>query len=131
VEGVGTLADTFKNAGKDLTTTDLTTLYTVPTASPGVTGTSPVFPTTAVVKSILVCNDHGTATTLVDVVFTDTSASATIALFEQKSIAAKTTDELLEQPLVLEEGDVLKVQANAANQVHVTASILEITKGDL
>ena len=125
------MADTFKNAGKDLTTTDLTTLYTVPTASPGVTGTSPVFPTTAVVKSILVCNDHGTATTLVDVVFTDTSASATIALFEQKSIAAKTTDELLEQPLVLEEGDVLKVQANAANQVHVTASILEITKGDL
>ena len=131
MEGVGTLADTFKNAGKDLTTTDLTTLYTVPTASPGVTGTSPVFPTTAVVKSILVCNDHGTATTLVDVVFTDTSASATIALFEQKSVAAKTTDELLDQPLVLEEGDVLKVQANAANQVHVTASILEITKGDL
>ena len=131
MEGVGTLADTFKNAGKDLTTTDLTTLYTVPTASPGVTGTPPVFPTTAVVKSILVCNDHGTATTLVDVVFTDTSASATIALFEQKSVAAKTTDELLEQPLVLEEGDVLKVQANAANQVHVTASILEITKGDL
>ena len=125
------MADTFKNAGKDLTTTDLTTLYTVPTASPGVTGTSPVFPTTAVVKSILVCNDHGTATTLVDVVFTDTSASATIALFEQKSVAAKTTTELLEQPLVLEEGDILKVQANAANQVHVTASILEITKGDL
>ena len=125
------MADTFKNAGKDLTTADLTTLYTVPTASPGVTGTSPVFPTTAVVKSILVCNDHGTATTLVDVVFTDTSASATIALFEQKSVAAKTTDELLEQPLVLEEGDILKVQANAANQVHVTASILEITKGDL
>ena len=125
------MADTFKNAGKDITTTDLTTLYTVPTASPGVTGTSPVYPTTAVIKSILVCNDHGTATTLLDVVFTDTSASATIALFEQKSVAAKTTDELLDQPLVLEEGDILKVQANAANQVHVTASILEITKGDL
>ena len=125
------MADTFKNAGKDITTTDLTTLYTVPTASPGVTGTSPVFPTTAVIKSILVCNDHGTATTLLDVVFTDTSASATIALFEQKSVAAKTTTELLDQPLVLEEGDILKVQANAANQVHVTASILEITKGDL
>ena len=125
------MADTFKNAGKDITTTDLTTLYTVPTASPGVTGTSPVFPTTAVIKSILVCNDHGPATTLLDVVFTDTSASATIALFEQKSVAAKTTDELLDQPLVLEEGDILKVQANAANQVHVTASILEITKGDL
>ena len=79
------------------------------------------------IKSILVCNDHGSATTLLDVVFTDTSASATIALFEQKSVAAKTTTELLEQPLVLEEGDILKVQANAANQVHVTASILEIT----
>ena len=33
--------------------------------------------------------------------------------------------------LVLQESDVMKVQANAANQVHVTASFMEITKGQL
>ena len=49
------MANTFKSAMLDVTTTDLTTLITVPTADPG--ATPPVPPTTAVVKSILVCSD--------------------------------------------------------------------------
>ena len=130
MEGVGFLADTFKNSSLDVTTPDLTAVYTVPSASPGVTGTSPVFPTTGVVKSILVASDSANAT-LVDIKYLDSSATATFVLFNQKSITANNTVELLEQPLVLEESDILYVQANAANQVHVTASVLEITKGDL
>jgi len=47
------------------------------------------------------------------------------------SQSRSTTTELLEQPLVLQESDVMKVQANAANQVHVIASFMEITKGQL
>jgi hypothetical protein len=110
----------------DVTTTDLTTLITVPTADPG--ATPPVPPTTNVVKSILVCNDSG-STTLLDVEVV--RSSATFELFKQKSIATNTTTELLTQPLVLQESDVMKVQANAANQVHVIASFMEITKGQL
>jgi hypothetical protein len=98
----------------------------VPTADPG--ATPPVPPTTNVVKSILVCNDSG-STTLLDVEVV--RASATFEIFKQKSIATNTTTELLEQPLVLQESDVMKVQANAANQVHVIASFMEITKGQL
>ena len=124
------MADTFKNSSLDVTTTDLTAVYTVPSASPGVTGAAPVFPTTGVVKSILVASDSANAT-LVDIKYLDSSATATFVLFNQKSITANNTVELLEQPLVLEESDILYVQANAANQVHVTASVLEITKGDL
>ena len=124
------MADTFKNSSLDVTTTDLTAVYTVPSASPGVTGTAPVFPTTGVVKSILVASDSANAT-LVDIKYLDSSATTTFVLFNQKSISANTTVELLDQPLVLEEGDILYAQANAANQVHVTASVLEITKGDL
>ena len=120
------MANTFKSAMLDVTTTDLTTLITVPTADPG--ATSPVPPTTAVVKSILVCNDSG-STTLLDVEVV--RSSATFELFKQKSIATTTTTELLTQPLVLQESDVMKVQANAANQVHVIASFMEITKGQL
>jgi len=120
------LANTFKSAMLDVTTTDLTTLITVPTANPG--ATPPVPPTTNVVKSILVCNDSGN-TTLLDVEVV--RSSATFEIFKQKSIATNTTTELLEQPLVLQESDVMKVQANAANQVHVIASFMEITKGQL
>jgi len=120
------LANTFKSAMLDVTTTDLTTLITVPTADAG--ATPPVPPTTNVVKSILVCNDSG-STTLLDVEVV--RSSATFELFKAKSIATNTTTELLTQPLVLQESDVMKVQANAANQVHVIASFMEITKGQL
>ena len=124
------MADTFKNSSLDVVNTDLTAIYTVPTSSPGVTGTSPVFPTTGLIKSILVASDSANAT-LVDLKYLDSSATSTFVLFNQKSITSNNTVELLSQPLVLEESDILYVQANAANQVHVTVSVLEITKGDL
>ncbi len=102
------------------------TVITVPTANAGTT--PPVPPTTDIVKSLLVCNDSG-STTLVDVEVV--RGAATFEVFKAKSIATNTTTELLTQPLVLQESDVLKVQANAANQVHIIASFLEVTKGQL
>ena len=120
------MANTFKSAMVDVTTTDLTTIITVPTANPG--ATPPVMPTTDVVKSLLVCNDSG-STTLVDVEVV--RGAATFEIFKAKSVATNTTTELLTQPLVLQESDVLKVQANAANQVHIIASFMEVTKGQL
>ena len=120
------MANTFKSAMVDITTTGLTTVLTVPTANPG--ASPPVPPTTNVVKSILVCNDSG-STTLVDVEVV--RGAATFEIFKSKSVATVTTTELLTQPLVLQESDVLKVQANAANQVHIIASFMQITKGEL
>ena len=128
MEGVGSLADTFKNAGVDLSTTDPTTIYTVPTAAPG--ALPPVFPTTAVVKSILICNDSGN-TTEYTIEWTDSSASATYKITNDKTITTDTTYEVLLQPLVLEESDLIKITANAANELHITMSFLETTKGAL
>ena len=106
------MANTFLNAKSDLTTTNLTTVYTVPSA------------TTAVIKSILVSEDAGSGTTI-DVTLVD--ASGTIfSLFKAKSISSNTTVELLTQPLVIQENEVLKVQAAQANELHVVASVLEI-----
>ena len=99
------MANTFKSAMVDMTSTDLTTVLTVPTANPG--ATPPVPPTTDVVKSILICNDSG-STTLVDLEVV--RSSATFELFKAKSVATNTTTELLSQPLVLQESDVLKAQ---------------------
>jgi len=120
------LANVFKSAMVDITTTNLTTIITVPTANPG--ATPPVMPTTDVVKSLLICNDSG-STTLVDVEVV--RGAATFEVFKAKSVATNTTTELLTQPLVLQESDILKVQANAANQVHIIASFMEVTKGQL
>ena len=122
------MADTFKNAGVDLSTTDPTIIYTVPTANPG--ALPPVFPTTAVVKSIIICNDSGN-TTEYTIEWTDSSASATYKITNDKTITTDTTYEVLLQPLVLEESDLIKITANAANELHITMSFLETTKGAL
>ncbi len=106
------MANSFVNKKVDLTSTSVTTLYTVPTA------------TTGVIKSILVSEDSGNADTIT-VTITDTS-DAVFSLFKTKSISANATTELLTGPLVLEESEVLKVTAATANRLHVVASVLEI-----
>ena len=106
------MANSFKNKKVDLTTTNLTTLYTVPTA------------TTTVIKSLLVTEDAGSGSTIT-ITLVD-SSGAIFNLFKDKSIGSKATTELLTQPLVMEESEVLKVQAADANELHVIASILEI-----
>ena len=106
------MANSFKNKKVDLTTTDLTTLYTVPTA------------TTTVVKSLLVTEDAGSGSTIT---ITLVNSSGTIFnLFKDKAIGSKATTELLTNPLIMEEGESLKVQAADANELFVIASILEI-----
>ena len=106
------MANSFKNKKADLTTTDVTTLYTVPTA------------TTTVVKSILVSEDAGSGTTIT-VTLVDANSNI-FSLFKTKTISGNSTTELLSQPLVMEESEILKVQAGDANELHVIASILEI-----
>ena len=106
------MANSFKNKKVDLTTTSVTTLYTVPSA------------TTGVIKSILVSEDSGNADTIT-VTITDTSDNV-FSLFKTKSISANATAELLTGPLVLQESEVLKVTAATANRLHVVASVLEI-----
>ena len=118
------MSDQYLNRSIDLANTNDQTLYTVPTAQ---ITQPPQEPTTAIVKSILVCNDSGGAATLTVTVLDKSLGPATITLFHQKSIAAGETAELISQPIVLEDSDQLKVQASAGNALHVISSILEIT----
>ena len=96
------MANSFINAKADLTTTDLTTLYTVPSFK------------TSVVKSILVSDDSGSGTTI-DVTVVN-SSSAIFSLFKSKSVSANTTVELLTQPLIIEAAESLK----AVSYTHLT-----------
>ena len=111
------MANTFVNKKADLTSTSATTLYTVPTA------------TTAVIKSILVSEDSGNADTIT-VTITDTD-DAVFSLFKTKSISANATTELLSQPLVAKESEIIKVTAATANSLHVVLSALEIKPRDV
>ena len=106
------MANNYKNAKADLTSTDITTVYTAPAA------------TTSIVKSILVSEDSGNADTITATI-TDT-ASAVFSIFKVKAVGANTTVELLTAPLVVEESEILKVTAATANRLHVVASFLEI-----
>ena len=104
------------NAKVDLTTTDLTTLFTVPSDADF---------NAAVVNSILVSEDSGNADTItVQLV----NGSDTFSLFKLKAVGANTTVELLSKDLILQSGEILKVQAATANRLHVVASIQELSK---
>ncbi len=105
------------NAKVDLTTTDLTTLFTVPTTADF---------NAAIVTSILVSEDTGNADTIT-VTLVDTS-NAVFSLFKTKAVGANTTIELLTRELVLQSGESIKVQAATANRLHVVASIQDVSK---
>ena len=104
------------NAKVDLTTTNLTTLFTVPSDADF---------NAAVVNSILVSEDSGNADTIT---VTLVSGSDTFSLFKVKAVGANTTVELLTKDLILQSGEILKVQAATANRLHVVASIQELSK---
>jgi hypothetical protein len=100
------MANIYTNAKVDLTTTGCYgTLYTAPSNS------------RAIVKSLLVSNDAGSAATIT-ATLTD-AASAVFSLFKTKSIASNASEQLLTEPLILLESEVLKVTASDANELHV------------
>jgi len=108
------VANIYRNAKVDLTTTDNTTLYTSPSNS------------RAIIKNILVSDDSGSGDSI-NVTLTNASA-AIFSLFKSKTIAANATTELITQPIVLEESEILKAQATTAGRLHVVVSLLEINR---
>ncbi len=108
------MANIYKNAKVDFTTTDNTTVYTVPSNS------------RAILKNILVSDDSGSGDSITA---TLTNASAAIfSLFKSKTIGANATTELIAQPIVLQESEILKAQATTAARLHMVVSLLEINR---
>jgi|TARA_R110002033_G_scaffold64925_1_gene115792 hypothetical protein len=111
------MANVYLNSKVDLSTTDNTVLYTVPSNS------------RAIIKSLLVSEDAGSGTTIT---VTLTSQTGTVfSLFKVKAVGANATEQLLTEPLIMMENEILKVQAADANELHVVSSILEINREDV
>jgi hypothetical protein len=107
------MANLYKNAMFDLTTTDKTTVYTCPTNR------------TALVKTIQVTNIH-TGANEIEAFTTDSSDSDAEVEIAHISLASKTAINLAQGTIVLESGDALKLQAETANDIAGLISILEI-----
>jgi hypothetical protein len=124
------MANVYTNYKAVLSTTNLTTLYTVPAQ------------TTAIIKSVRVANVDTSNNCEVSLYLVDTgSTSYTLQL--SRDIESKTTQELLAAgnssqvsadsstssiaPLVAKESEIIKIQAENANDLHVVLSVLEIS----
>ena len=109
------MANIYKNEKTSLTTTALTTLYTVPSNS------------RAIVKSLLVSEDAGGAA-VVKVTLVD-AAAAIFVVDNDVNLSANQKEQVLSEPLIMKESEILKVQASSG-AVDVIASVLEINRED-
>jgi hypothetical protein len=113
------MANTYKPkpgnpAGGNVSAT-LTTVYTVASA------------TTALIKSVYVANIHATNSGTFDMCVTLSGVTGDIYLIKGVSISPGTTLQILEEPLALGPGDIVKFKASAASTLDAIFSILEIT----
>ena len=83
--------------------------------------------TFSVIQSFLVCEHQGQQTQI-DV--TNTHDSDTFNLFSGKVITANSTSELLERPIIIHSGEIIKVQGNHAGNLDIHMSIVEYARGD-
>ena len=109
------MANIYKNEKTSLTNTDLTTLYTVPSNS------------RAIVKSILIAEDANSTATA-EVTLVDSTATPYM-VDKDVSLSAKEKEQVITEPLVMEESEIIKVDATSGS-VDVIASILEINRED-
>ena len=109
------MANIYKNEKTSLTTTALTTLYTVPSNS------------RAIVKSLLIAEDAG-GTAVVKVTLVD-AAAAIFVIDNDVNLTANQKEQVLSEPLIMKESEILKVQASSG-AVDVVASVLEINRED-
>ena len=108
------MANIYKNAQFDLTTTGATDVYTVPSNS------------RAIIQNIHMAN-VGAGNVVVHAHIYDNSAT-TQYTFAKHTIAANNSQSISDGSVILEENDVLRVQTDSANDIEGTCAILEINR---
>ena len=108
------MANIYKNAQFDLTTTNATGVYTVPSNS------------RAIVQNIHMAN-IGSGNVVVHAHIYDSSATTQFT-FAKHTIAANESQSVSDGTVILEENDILRVQAASADDIEGTCAILEINR---
>ena len=124
------MPNVYTNHKAKLANTSLTTIYTVPTAK------------TAIIKSIRVANEDTSNDCNITVTLVDTG-SVIYMIEKDRTIQAKRSQELLATgnmaqdtadssiagptPLIAKEAEIIKAQAENANDLSIIISVLEIS----
>ena len=108
------MANRYKNAQFDLTTTDATDIYTVPTES------------RAIIQNIHTAN-VGSGNVEIKAFIFDTSASRAYQ-FAEHTVNAGNSKSISDGTIILEESDKLQLQAATADIFEGTVSILEFDR---
>ena len=124
------MANAYTNYKSVITTSELSTLYTVPTA------------TTGIIKSIRVSNVDAQNDCKISIYLVD-SSSVSYNLQTDRAVQSLTTEELLATgslnqdsadssigspcPLIAKESEVIKVQAENGGDLHVILSVMEMS----
>jgi hypothetical protein len=107
------MANIYKNAFYDPTTTSAETVYTVPSNA------------RAIVQNIQLTNESGSKVAKVSV--TDSSATTDYQI-AYADITGPTICNVAKGPVVLEENDVLKIESSVTSGISGIISILEINR---
>ena len=108
------MANRYRNAQFDLTTTDATDVYTVPSES------------RAIIQNIHMAN-IGAGNVIVQAHIYDYSATKQFT-FAKHTINSNNSQAVSDGSIILEENDVLRVQAASADDIEGTVSILEFDR---
>jgi hypothetical protein len=109
------MANYYKNAFYDPTSTNTVTVYTCPANS------------RAIIQNIQVTNESGSKILKASV--TDSSASTTYQI-AYASISGPTICNLANGPIILEESDAILLQTNDTTAISAVLSILEMNRND-
>jgi len=109
------MANFYKNAFYDPSTTDAVTLYTAPTNA------------NAIVQNIQVTNESGSK--IVKARVTDSSASTSF-IVAYASVTGPTICNLAKGPIILEESDSISLESTDTSAISATLALLEISRED-
>lgn len=111
------MAETFQNTSVKLSSTAVTDLYVAPNNTSA---------DRAVVLSALAANVDGSAAAEVSLFVTNSANTVVSTLASTITLPQDASLEFIPNKLVLENGQKLRAQASAANDIDFTVSVLEI-----
>ena len=109
------MANIYKNAFFDPTSSNTETIYTAPSDS------------RAIIQNIQITNETGSK--VVKVYVEDSSANVTY-LVAHGSITGPTICNFAKGPIVLEENDVLSAQSSVSSNISAVVSLLELNRNE-
>jgi hypothetical protein len=111
------MSNTFNNAKVKLSSTSITDVYQAPNTADA---------ERAVVLSILVANVDGTNSADITITIANSSDTELSKIAHTIPVPADTSIELIANKLVLKRGEKIRATASAADDLHITVSVMEI-----